>query len=573
MDLRRIAILGLAFLIAAPSVRAQVAKQAKTQPRTNATPPAPKVLPEAPELLDLPAPAPIAEPPALDEKPAKVDGDVQVTAQVPIDQGPPPAETIPIGPQGVNLSVEVQADPVTFLMKEGLVRVVLKNAGKTEARGVVVRDVLPDGLEFVDGQSPQPPERSGQVLTWNVASIAAGSQKVLTFKVKPTRPGPIDHAVSVSLRTAARARSVVQQPKLRVEQSTSSSKVLKGDRVQVKVSIHNPGTGVARNVLVQARLSTGLRHSEKSRSLDLKVQEIQPSETIELTPLVFEAVAGGMQTCEVVVSSPDVVPAPEDQAGLTTKSEIEVLEPMLNIAIQGPERAYTRMSATYRLLVQNPGTAPIKNVVAAIFIPEGGRLSFKPPGSSYTANDRNLSFTVPRVEPKEKLEYEFQVELGGVQLFKLSAQAKVRTIDRVLESNARFDTDVQGKADVRIKATERKRVLDINEIGEFEITLENLGDKEATQVIVSAELTKNLKVEETDHDADEQAKFDPKTGRLIFPVIPRMPPKSTQRILIRTRALEPGVAKCQLTLNYDNEEPIPFIATTRIEALSNRTQR
>src|SRR5262249_55830773 len=100
-----------------------------------------------------------------------------------------------------------------------------------------------------------------------------------------------------------------------------------------------------------------------------------------------------------------------------------------------------------------------------------------------------------------------------------------------------------------------------------------IGTKEATQVILSAELTKNLKIEQTDHDGDEDAKYDPKTGRLVFPVIPRMPPNTKQRILIRARALEPGGANCHLKLSYDNDDPISFIANTRVEALSNRVQR
>jgi uncharacterized repeat protein (TIGR01451 family) len=408
------------------------------------------------------------------------------------------------------------------------------------------------------------------MLSWTLNSLPAGTEKVLKVRVKPTRVGPLDHAATVSLSTAARSRTVVQQPRLRVEQVASTTKVLKGQQVQFKITVSNPGTGTARNVLVQARLSGGLRHEQNSRSLDLTLPEVRPNETITLTPLVLDTVAGGMQTCEVLVSSPDVVPGPEDEQAQSARSEVEVLEPMLNLTIQGPERGYTRKTVSYHLLVENPGTAPIQNVQIAIYVPEGGELTAKPSGSRYTSNDRNLRLMIPRVEPKERADYEFRVQLGGVGLFKLAAAAKAPTSDRPLESSAVYTTDIQGMADVRVKAVERNRIHDVGDIVEFEISLENMGTKEASQVVLSAELTSNLKIEETDHEGEEQAKFDPKTGRLLFPTISRMAPGGQQRLLIRARALEPGVAKCHLYLLFDNEpEPIPFIAYTRIETLSS----
>ncbi|MFO0955851.1 MAG: hypothetical protein U0800_00095 [Isosphaeraceae bacterium] len=544
------------------------------QPRRGAANPRTSPNDEPPELpapAELPVATPaVPAPPLVDDQviPA-ADGQVA-------DPGMLPLDGLMAGVRAVGLSVHVQADPVAYLNKETVVKVVVKNTGPTEARGVVVRDVLPEGLEFVAGLDAQAPERSGNALVWNLSSMAAGTERTLKYKAKPTRVGPLDHAATATIRVGSKARTEVKQPKLRVEIEpvNATATALRGDRVQFKVKVSNPGSGSARNVLIQARISTGLRHEEKSRSLDLTLEEIRSGDTRELAALWFDTIAGGPQFCEVSATSADVVPTtPEEQAAGTARAEVNVLEPKLAISIEGPAKAYTRMTAPYRLNVENPGTAPIDTIAVAIYIPEGGELKLKPNGSRYSSNDRNLRFQVPHLDPQQKLTYEFRVEMGAPRPLAITAAAKTRTKDRDLLENARFDTEIQGKADVRIKANERNGILDVGEIAEFEISLENRGTKEAVQVTVSAELTKNLKVVETDHDGDERAQFDAESGRLVFPVIPRMAPGNVQRILIRAKAVSPGLAKCTLALSLDGEEMIPFIAYTKVESLSDRSQK
>lgn len=540
-------------------------------------------VPQLDEPPELPSPSPVDPPsavPAVPASPAPPTLDEQV---IPAADGPAgadpgvlPLEGLMPGVRAIGLSVHVQADPVAFLNKETVVKVVVKNTGTTEARGVLIRDVLPEGLEFIASLDQQAPERNGNALVWNLSSLAPGTERILKYKAKPTRVGPLDHAATVTIRVGSRARTEVKQPKLRVEIEpvNATATALRGDRVQFKVKVSNPGSGSARNVLVQARISTGLRHEEKSRSLDLTLEEIRPGDSRELAALWFDAIAGGPQSCEVTVSSTDVVPTtPEEQAACVAKAEVNILEPKLALSIDGPAKAYSRTTPLYHLNVENPGTAPIDNVAVAIYIPpEAAELKQKPSGSRYSANDRNLRFTVPHLDPKQKLTYDFRLEMGKPQALAITAAARTRAKDRELNESARLDTDIQGKADVRIKAIERNRILDVGDIAEFEITLENIGNKEASQVSLSAELTKNLQVTTADHDGDEDAKVDTQTGRLIFPAIPRMAPGNVQRILIRAKATGPGLAECRLALSQDGDETISFIAYTKIESLSDRSQ-
>ena len=89
-----------------------------------------------------------------------------------------------------------------------------------------------------------------------------------------------------------KSRTIVREPKLKVEQTATSGKVLKGQPVQFKITISNPGDGPARNVVVQAKLSPGLRHESGEpndqnlfeQTLDL----IEPGQRVVLDALVAD---------------------------------------------------------------------------------------------------------------------------------------------------------------------------------------------------------------------------------------------------------------------------------------------
>ena len=220
-----------------------------------------------------------------------------------------PADRVPLGAQAVGLTVDVQAPPLLNINLPATFKIVVKNTGTADATGVVVRDELPEGVEFLSSQPETRP--ADRLLFWKLSTIPAGTQQVITVRVKPTRIGPVEHAATVTMMAASKSRTMVRQPQLKVEVTTSPKQVLKGQPAQFKIAVTNPGDGAARNVSVQARLSPGLRHEEsggkqEENVIGLSINQILPGETINLEPLVVDTTQGGDQSCTVTATSPDV---------------------------------------------------------------------------------------------------------------------------------------------------------------------------------------------------------------------------------------------------------------------------
>jgi uncharacterized repeat protein (TIGR01451 family) len=457
-------------------------------------------------------------------------------------------DRVPAGPQAVGLSVEVVAPEVMNVGQIKTVKLIIRNTGAADAGAVHVHYSLPKELELVSAQpeaksTPDEPAK----LSWGPYLIAAGSDQIVALKVKPKLIGTIDHSSSVTLTLGARSHSTIQEPMLRVEQVVTPAKVLKGQPAEFRITVSNPGSGPARNVTVQAKLSSGLK-ANGDEIVEQTIAVIQPGQRVELDPLVADTIAGGEQNCTVTAYSDDVA-----QSDAKVVRNVTVLRPDLALKIDGPTTRYTDTPADYGVTVLNPGTAAAKNVRVSVLLPASGGVLVKPlpPGAEWNKATQKLSWVVPNLEPARgdvpgKSSSTFHVRLNGMGLYRVVAEARAAD----LAAKDSLSTSVSGMADVDLDVVERKRVLDVGETTVFDITLKNVGTKEAKNLLISADL-KNVKADFV-AGTDTDAHFDLKTDRLIFPPIASLAAGRELNLGIRVKATKPGTATCRVYVMHDD---------------------
>ena len=97
-------------------------------------------------------------------------------------------ESVPMGLQSVGLSVQVFAPSTMNLNREATVTIVVKNTASKDASGVVVRDQLPEGVEFVSSQ-PETAAPAGGLVSWYMEVIPGNTERQIKMVVKPTHEG------------------------------------------------------------------------------------------------------------------------------------------------------------------------------------------------------------------------------------------------------------------------------------------------------------------------------------------------------------------------------------------------
>ncbi len=378
-------------------------------------------------------------------------------------------------------------------------------------------------------------------------------------------------------QTGSWARTRVYEPKLKVELRASAAKVLKGHAVEFRVFVTNVGNGPARDVTVSAKLSGGLRHGSGERASDEMVTEpipeLAPKQTEELDPLVAEAIQAGDQSCTVRARSKDVVVSDEETA--KSVSPVTVVEPKLAIELNGPKQRCTETFAPYEIAVRNPGTAPARKVRVTALVPPGARLFGLPKDARYDASSRRLQWSIDELEPGTKpTVLGFEVKVGDVGAYQVNAEAHGE--GGLKADKKTLVTDVIGMPDVRVEVGERQRVIDVNGKTVFFVRLRNLGTKDATNIRLSATVSKNLTIT-GGYDVPLGFDFfkDGKDGRQVMLQdedgggIKRLGPgkELVTGLEVEVTGAEQKVATCHVQVTHD-ELPEPFLGMASVRVLN-----
>ncbi len=599
MGRRLVFLLGMALLVACGPARLLGAQADPLADPVEAQEPAPLTpidLPagaDEPPPADLPpaqpvppdmdaAPAPVAPKPKRPQAAEPLQDDAVERAQAPAPAAAPAAapapapaesdggfitspERLPLGRHEVVVDVEVQAPAEMNLNKPATAVILVANAGSSDAFDVTVRDELPPGLKFVSSTVPPEPGAVEQgILVWKLGTLPAGASKKIPMQVTPTQVVHMDHAATVTFRAGSKARSLVREPKLKVEvvQAPSVARQLKGKAVDYKISVTNTGDGPARNILVQAKLSPGLRHESivgsDENSLEHPIESLGPGDRYDLPTLQVDTTQGGRQTCTVKATSPDVV---FNAADAELERAVDVVEPKLKIDLAAPEKRYTDTVGQYSVTVENPGTAPAKNVQVSVALPVNGKLVAAPQGAVYDGKAQRLVWTIPELPPTDPTNpalkprvLPFEVRLRDVGYYEVTAEAKADGVSKQLQKRS---TDVQGMADLDLIVYERKRVVDEGGETMFLIKLQNYGKKEASGVQVVAALSDNLQPTETTGGPEGEGHMKPEGKNILvqFPRIDRIGPGASMVLGVKVKAVkaDDGVGTCEVTVKHDDD--------------------
>jgi gliding motility-associated-like protein/uncharacterized repeat protein (TIGR01451 family) len=116
--------------------------------------------------------------------------------------------TIAVELEEDRVEISVQKSTLATEIFEGdefVYEILIQNLGETSAKGVVVRDELPSGVQRIseeiirisDPQIVITPVVSGNVLTWEIPFLPSGSEVVIQIKVKAGDPGMVTNVVAI----------------------------------------------------------------------------------------------------------------------------------------------------------------------------------------------------------------------------------------------------------------------------------------------------------------------------------------------------------------------------------------
>ncbi|HUG93435.1 MAG TPA: CARDB domain-containing protein, partial [Planctomycetaceae bacterium] len=271
-----------------------------------------------------------------------------------------------LGPRSASLTVDWVTPETIILGQEADFELVLRNRGRSAVEKVVVEQVLPDGFRLV-GSNPAP-QQQGEQPSWTLPRIEPQQEGRITLRLVPNKVGPAQSQARVHFSAASSAAFRVVEPKLRIEAEAPQEAIV-GNQAILNVTVRNPGTGRATNVMLSVELPKELVASGQTLRYELGTLNPGEAQSVRILAQVTDL---GRHQCKFIATA---------DFGLRDEAmkEFTAVGARLEIAIDGPKLRYVTRPADYEVRVRNTGTSSAHNVHVQVRVPkafaylDGGR--------------------------------------------------------------------------------------------------------------------------------------------------------------------------------------------------------
>ena len=261
--------------------------------------------------------------------------------------------------------------------------IVVSNDGIADAKNVVVKDVLAEGLKFIEANYNGVYDEATRTVTW-IVDINAKNHVDLTVKVKVEDYGVLNNNVTIGNKTSSVNITV---PEINPNKTASIDNPNFGDEITYTVNVTNAGKVNANNVVVHDVLGEGLElisadggvYDDKTRTITWTVN-LNSGETKSFKVVakvigygnVTNSLVVGNKTSAVDVNVPEIIPSKDANNKAPNFGD----------------------SIDYTITVNNIGKADAKNVVVVDHLAKGLKYISSSDNGVYDAATHTVTWVV-----------------------------------------------------------------------------------------------------------------------------------------------------------------------------------
>ena len=445
-----------------------------------------------------------------------------------------------ISDQSPVISVKTRGPRTIVVGKPATYVIEATNISDHDAKDVVVNVNIPTWTEM-KSNSPtagaarlQPDDRGNTVMQWTVGKLAGRGKERLTLKIVPRGSRPFDFGVTWSFNPVRSQTQIeVQEPKLDVA-VVGPQDVLYGETKIYTITVSNPGTGDAENVMLQL---LPLIPSEKSAGVrQLGTLRAGTRRTVEVELTARQT--GRLQVRAEARADGDL--------NSTGQQDVFVRRAVIDLELESPEMEYAGGKARYTVRVSNTGDAIASDVVAVASLPAGATdVTTKGTGRVHP-NHAQVHWELGSLRPGSVRVMEFECVLTAAG----ENRVDVRSVAAGnISSVTSGITLVESLADLKLVVNDPKGAIATGTDVFYEIRIMNRGTKDAKNIEVVGYFSEGIEPTAISGWAGRVLE-----GQVELDNISRLGPGQEMVVRVRANASRAGNHVFRAELNCNNPE-------------------
>ena len=444
-----------------------------------------------------------------------------------------PAGDSPAASGSASLAVRKVAPETAVLGEPMVYEIRLENPGPDAARGVVVEEAVPRGVDL-DGTIPRAELVDG-VLAWTFDSIPAGGSELIRVRVVPRERRFFGSTTVVRLDCAVAAATEVVGPRLELSLD-APARLRSGEEVALDFTVANHGTGPARGVWLRSVLPPELTHASGLRDIEYEVGDVPAGSTVPVRLVLTATGSGAVRCASELLTAAGVA----DDA----TADFELVGRQLALTRSGPKARFTGREAIYRNRLTNTSAVPSAPSRLVERVPEGMAFVKAGSGGTFDPATREVVWDVPAIAPEASTEFGVVLQATAPG----TAESTVRVVEPGgLESALTSRTEVRGYASTTAGLRGAGGPLAVGERVAVTVELSNRGTEPAADLRAVLDVPAGVKLVAVRGDLRREDGSDG-TGGLRFAALSELAPGETRGATVVLEGVSAGTAEMTLTV-------------------------
>jgi uncharacterized repeat protein (TIGR01451 family) len=504
--------------------------------------------------------------------PAKLPGDLNTTPgiiTVGANEVIAPAGALPTPA----VTLDIEGNDVSPTGQAVVYKLIVRNTSRAKAHNVVVRVIPPKNAEKVKADPPATHDEADT--RWELKTLDPGQSRTIEVAYKPKADAEeVKLQARVQFDFGRGMITKVSAPTLSVKKE-GPEKVVVGDTVSYRITVTNNGKVTVKDIEVKEYLNKGLVYEDRELSrgsvdgrlmsaIDPKTGErmwsiptLAPGDSKAIDYRV-KARDPGKISSTVLVKAADV----SKQTGFDT----EVMTAQLEVSAEGPpnDRGTVGQAAMFKIVVENKGSADLKNVTVRCMFPPDMRAT-KATNSGQPFRD-SVQWIFKELQPgdRKELNVGLTTSTPGARTIQFAVKA-----DKGPEQKAQVKTTFAGVPALSWD-TDVPGTVAAGKTMTYRVTVANTGSADARATKLRVDLPPNVDLISTKPNAGLGLGPNSKEVNFLASDIPAGK-KTTYTIEVRARA--PGEARAIFQLSGEGvgSEPAEHRKSTSVTGSDSRS--